>query len=173
MTAMSVSFLRYFTWWCYFVAVVFAGMKTLFAYWWCFDGIWFWGAAFRSYPDWGTGADLFGALLPAKWICSRNFAYALIILAGVAASALGRRHRLLGFVLLQGVFIEFFDGLWLINGKFNAGWSGPGTSFYGYGGFAWFIFLLTAGIFMFSKEYLENTAVSRLDETRRAGRIAQ
>lgn len=158
---MSPQFFRYFTWWCYFVAVAFAGMKALFAYWWCFDGIWFWSAAFRPFPDWGTGADLFGALLPAKWICTRNLAYALIILAGVVASASAGMHRLLGFVLLQGVLIEFFDGLWLINGKFNVGWSGPGTTFYGYGGFAWFPFLLTAGIFMLSKARLESTSALR------------
>ena len=152
---MSSRFDRYFTCWCYFVAATFIFMKWLFAYWWWFDGAWFWSAAFRVFPDWGDGAALFGALLPAKEIGTRNVGYGLIILVGIIYSWGWHRHRLLGFVLLQGVLIEFFDGLWLANGKFNAGWQGLNTDIYMYGGFAWFPFLLTAGMYMITKERLD------------------
>jgi hypothetical protein len=150
--------LRTFSYWCYFVAFCFLSMKALFAYWWWFHSIWFWSAAFRQFPDWGQGADLFGAILPARWIGTRNLAYALIILVALIIAMRRRGDKLLAFLLLQGVVIEFFDGLWLAIGKYNEGWQGPGTDFYMTGGFLWFPFLITAGIFMMSRDRLEELA---------------
>jgi hypothetical protein len=130
-------------------------MKLYFAYRWCFDGINFWGEQWRQ-PNWGTGADLYGALLPAKWIGTRNAAYGLIILLSIYFSRKYRKHQFLGFLLIQGVVIEFFDGLWLANGKFNMGWPPPSTAFYVYmiGGFLWFPFLLSSGIYFLTREKL-------------------
>jgi hypothetical protein len=137
-----------FVYWCYFVALVLVGQKVFFAFRWWFDGVNFWSVAFRPFPDWGTGADYFGALLPAKWIGTRNLMYGLFILFGVWMSYRAKSHELLGFLLLQGVFIEFFDGLMLAEGKYNWGWAGPQMNFYMYGGLAWGPFLLTTGMYL-------------------------
>lgn len=142
---------RYFIYFCYFVAFSYAVMKIVFAYWWYFDSISFWLAAYRPFPDWGTGADLFGAIFPARWIGSRNLAYGLFILFAIWYSARRHEHRLLGLLLLQGMIIEFFDGFWLANGKFNWGWAGNNTDFYMNGGFLWAPDLLLVGIYVYSR----------------------
>lgn len=144
-----------FTNWCYFVAFAFASMKWVFAYRWWFDGVNFMSVAFRPFPDWGTGANLYGALLPAKWIGTRNFCYGLLIYLAIFFGRRYRKNQFLGFLLLQGVLIEFFDGLWLANGKYNEGWVGPQTDFYMIGGFLWFPFLLSSGMYLVAKELVE------------------
>ncbi|MDB5340862.1 MAG: hypothetical protein JWN70_6481 [Planctomycetaceae bacterium] len=159
--AVDASFSRHgaFVYWCYFVGLALAGMKLFFAYRWWFDGINFWSVAFRPFPDWGVGADHFGALLPAKWIGTRNLMYGLIIVYGVWLSYREKSHELLGFLLLQGVFIEFFDGFWLANGKYNLQWEGPKTDFYMYGGFAWGPFLITTGMYLITLRYRYRTSM--------------
>lgn len=142
---------RYFPYVCYLVAAAYAGMKLLFAYWWWFDSIGFWMEAFRPFPDWGTGAALFGAILPARWIGSRNLAYGLFLLVGLWCAWRRGEPRLLGILLLQGALIEFFDGLWLAYGKFDAAWTGQNTDFYMHGGFLWTPDLMLTGIFLLTR----------------------
>ena len=143
-----------FTLWCYFAAVCLIGMKFVFTWWWWFDGVWFWSQAFRPFADWGTGADLFGALLPAKWIGTRNLAFGLLASVALLAAITGRGTRFLGIVLLYGMMVEYFDGLWLATGKFNFGWSTVHTDFYMIGGFVWFPVQFTAGIFLLCRDSL-------------------
>ena len=154
---MSARTHKILTYWCFFVAFCLAMMKLYFAYRWWFDGIAFWSEQWRPFPDWGTGSELYGALLPAKWIGTRNLGYCLIILASIFFSHKYKRYQFLGFLLLQGVLIEFFDGFWLANGFFNMGWKAPSEKFYVYmiGGFLWFPFSLSSGIYLLSKERLE------------------
>lgn len=152
---------RWFILLCYLVAVAYALMKILFAYWWCFDGPDFWLAAFRPFPDWGSGGERFGALLPAKWIGTRNFAYGVFILFAVWYSRTRGDHRLIGLLLLQGALIELFDGLWLANGKYNWLWTGLNTDFYMNGGFLWTPDLLVVGIYLFSRSHGSNRSAAR------------
>jgi hypothetical protein len=147
--------------WCTFVALAFAAMKWYFAYYWWFSPYKIWAVGFRMFPDWGTGAALYGALLPAKWIGTSNFCYGLIIILATLYGRKLHKFQFLGFLLLQGVFIEFFDGFWLANAKFNEGWTqfGTGLPIPGQmsmiGGFAWGPILLTCAIYLLGKEYLE------------------
>jgi hypothetical protein len=135
----------------YLVAIGYAGMKLFFSYQWTLNTVSWWQVGLRPFPDWGTGADLFGAMLPARWIGTRNGVYALIILFGVWKSFRERSHELLGLVLFQGMLIEFFDGFWLAEGKFNWGWGNEGIYFFIYGGFLWGPTLLTAGTYLLSR----------------------
>ena len=139
---------RYFIYLCYAVAIAYAGMKLLFAKWWYFDSIWFWTQAFRPFPDWGTGADLFGALLPARMIGTRNLAFGAFILFALWYAVKRHDHRLLALLLLQGAVIELFDGFWLANGKYNAAWVGLDTDFFLNGGFIWVADLVLAGTYV-------------------------
>jgi hypothetical protein len=147
--------------WCAFVALVFSAMKLYFAYYWWLSPYKIWAVGFRMFPDWGTGGALYGALLPAKWIFSSNFCYGAIIALAVYYGHKFNKFQFLGFLLLQGVFIEFFDGFWLANGKFNEGWTkfGDGLPIPGQmsmiGGFIWGPILLTCAIYLLSKEFLE------------------
>jgi len=48
-------------------------------------GLWFhgvnqWEKLWRPFPDWGQGADLYGALLAAKWNGTRMLWYAMLLL---------------------------------------------------------------------------------------------
>jgi hypothetical protein len=145
------------TYGCLFMALAFVAMKWLFAYWWWYDVFRIWAIAFRMSPDWGTGAALYGALLPAKWIGSSNFAYGLLILITMYFSHRHKNYQFLGFLLLQGVFIEFFDGFWVANGKFNVGWFAGGLGEVSMvGGFAWGPVLLFCAIYLLGKKYLES-----------------
>jgi hypothetical protein len=143
---------RYFIYLCYAVALVYAGMKLLFAYWWWFDSIGFWLAAFRPFLDWGTGADLFGALLPARMIGNRNLAFGLFIVFALWYAVRRHDHRLLAILLLQGAVIELFDGFWLANGKYNMLWVGQNTDFFMNGGFIWVADLMLAGVYILSRD---------------------
>ncbi|MBB3587504.1 TylF/MycF/NovP-related O-methyltransferase [Sphingomonas sp. BK481] len=142
---------RHFVIVCYVVTLAYAGMKLLFAYWWWFDSTGFWMAAFRPFPDWGTGPALFGAILPARWIGTRNLAYGLFLLFGLWLAVRRGEPRMLAILLLQGALIEGFDGLWLANGKFNWLWTGQNTDFYMRGGFLWVPDLLLVGIYMMTR----------------------
>ncbi len=142
---------RHFVIVCYVVTLAYAGMKLLFAYWWWFDSTGFWMAAFRPFPDWGTGSALFGAILPARWIGTRNLAYGLFLLFGLWLAVRRGEPRMLAILLLQGALIEGFDGLWLANGKFNWLWTGQNTGFYMRGGFLWVPDLLLVGIYMMTR----------------------
>src|SRR6266705_3706977 len=72
---------RWLTTLCLIVAVAFAARNLQLAAGFWFDGPNAWAVLFRPFPDWGTGADLYGALLPAKWIGTRNMWYAGGLLA--------------------------------------------------------------------------------------------
>jgi hypothetical protein len=152
LTSLAIFLDRYFIYLCYAVALVYAGMKLLFAYWWWFDSIGFWLAAFRPFPDWGIGADLFGALLPARMIGSRNLAFGLFILFALWYALRRHDHRLLAILLLQGAVIELFDGFWLANGKYNMLWIGQNTDFFMKGGFIWVADLMLAGVYILSRD---------------------
>lgn len=110
-------------------------------------------AAFRPFPDWGTGSALFGAILPARWIGTRNLAYGLFLLFGLWLAVRRGEPRMLAILLLQGALIEGFDGLWLANGKFNWFWTGQNTDFYMRGGFLWVPDLLLVGIYMMTRPF--------------------
>ncbi len=156
--SVAASFARHglFDYVCYLVAIGYAGMKITFAYQWTLNTLNWWPVGMRPYPDWGTGADLFGAMLPARWIGTRNFVYALIILFGVWKSFRERSYELLGFLMFQGMLIEFFDGFWLAEGKFNLGWGNEGIYFFVFGGLLWGPTLMTVGIYILSRRFLGN-----------------
>lgn len=118
---------RWLTGLCLLIAAAYAAWKfhAVAGLW--FDGVAHWSVLFRPFPDWGSGAELYGALLASKWIGTRTMWYGGALLAVTFFVFLFREHKLLAFYLLEGALIELLDVFWLAEGKYVAGWSTGST----------------------------------------------
>lgn len=133
---------------CLLVAVAYVARKAAVAFEFWFDGTNAWSTLFRPFPEWGSGAELYGALLPAKWIGTRTMWYAGGLLAVTFFVFLFRQYKLVSLYLFEGALIELLDVFWLATGKFGPGWSTAATDK------AIFVGLLTAVIVSVCGAYL-------------------
>ena len=136
---MNANARKWLTWFSVFAALAYAGMKIFFTYRWWFDGFNFWNEQWRPLPS-----DDYAMLLGTKWIGTRNLGLGLFIVGALAF----KKFRYVGFLLLMGVLVEFFDGFWLAVGRFEHGWVTPHATFYMRGAFIWVPVLLVTGIHM-------------------------
>ena len=95
---------------CLLVALAYVGkdIRVVVAFW--FHGIDAWTVLFRPFPEWGEGAELYGALLPAKWIGTRTMWYAAALLAVLFFSLLFQTYKLVAIFLFEGALIELQQG---------------------------------------------------------------
>ena|SRR5437016_6034138 len=116
-------------------------------------GFWFhgpetWSRLFRPLPNWGTGTELYGALIAAKWIGTRNMWYGGLLLAIFFFTLFFKRYKFIAFLMLEGVLIELLDLFWLANGKYRWGWSTPNTGSAMMTALVWAVALLACGLYL-------------------------
>ena len=143
---------RIITFICLLVAVVYVVRKFqgVFGFW--FNGIETWQKLFRPFPEWGTGPDLYGALLSSKWNGTRTMWYGGMLLTMIFFTILYRKYKFLAFLLLEGFLIELLDLFWLVNGKYRWGWVALGTDSAIRSELLWAPILLLCGFYLLKKK---------------------
>lgn len=133
---------------CLLVAVAYAVRKFegVFGFW--FNGVETWQKLFRPFPNWGTGADLYGALLSSKWNGTRTMWYGAMLLTMIFFTIFYRKYKYLAFIMLEGFLIELLDLFWLANGKYRWGWVAPGTDSAILSALLWMTVLLLGGLYL-------------------------
>jgi hypothetical protein len=108
-----------------------------------FHGIAQWQMLFRPFPDWGTGAALYGALLPSKWLGTRTAMHAIGFLAMLIVALCTRAYRLPALFACEAALIEAVDSLWLVRGH-SVGWAPAAAEGAIVTSVAWVVALLAA-----------------------------
>ena len=116
-------------------------------------GFWFhgpdaWSRLFRPFPNWGTGTELYGALIAAKWIGTRNMWYGGLLLAIFFFTLFFQKYKFIAFLMFEGVLIELLDLFWLANGKYRWGWSTPNTGSAMVTALIWAVALLACALYL-------------------------
>jgi hypothetical protein len=156
---MSKTLERLITWACLAVSFAYAAHKfqAVIGLW--FHGIDYWTKLWRPFPDWGNAAQLYGALLAAKWNGTRSLWYGMLLLALIFFAMLYRKYKFLAFVLWEGALIEILNLFWIVNGKYRWGWSTPNTDSFILETALWVAGLLLCGVYLFKKQSSEGSEV--------------